>query len=235
MTEAARDAVGDIALVVFPSTCRACGEIVASAEWAPLLCAACATEIPYHDESLGVPPPLSRGHALTRFEGPARRLLIDLKYQGVVRAGRALGRAMAAAPGAGRVLWNADIVVPLHWRRRWYRGSNQAAVLAFALCRHACPRVGVHAVLRRHRATRRQVGLHRAERAANVHDAFGVRRRYLRHVRGKVVLLVDDVVTTGSTAAAAAAPMLRAGAREVRLYAAAWAPNPRRPVAGRTE
>ena len=190
------------------------------------MCAACAAEFPYHDGSLEVPPPLSRGHALTLFEGPARRLLIDLKYQGVVRAGRALGRAMAAAPGARRLLRNVDVVVPvpLHWWRRWYRGNNQAAVLASALCRHARPRVGQYPVLRRHRATRRQVGLHRAERVANVRDAFSVRRRYVRHVRGKVVLLVDDVVTTGSTAAAAAAPMLRAGAREVRIYAAAWAP-----------
>lgn len=219
-----RAAAGDIAFIVFPSICRACGAIATSVEWAPLLCAACAAEIPFCDEPLAVPRPLSRGHSLTRFEGPARRLLIDLKYQGVVRAGRALGRVMATAPGARRVLRNVDVVVPvpLHWQRRWYRGNNQAVVLAFALCRHA--RLRTRRVLRRRRATRGQVGLHRDERAANVHGAFAVRRRYLRQVRGKVVLLVDDVVTTGSTAAAAAAPLLRAGAREVRLYAAASAP-----------
>jgi len=197
-----------------------------SGDWAPLLCPACAAEIPFHDEPLGVPPPLSRGHALTQFEGPARRLLIDLKYQGVQRAGWALGRAMAAAPGARQVLRNVDAVVPvpLHWRRRWYRGHNQAAVLARSLCSHAPRRLALQPALRRKRATRGQVGLHRVERAANVNNAFRLRRRYRNRMRGKAVLLVDDVVTTGATACSAAAPLLHAGAREVRLYAAAWAP-----------
>ena len=36
--------------------------------------------------------------------------------------------------------------------------------------------------------------------------------------------VLDDVVTTGATAAAAATALRQAGAREIRLCAAAWAP-----------
>jgi ComF family protein len=176
---------------------------------------------------VSVPRPLDGGHALSRFEGPAKDLIVSLKYKGLLRAGGAIGARMAVAPRARLWAQRSDLIVPmpLHWRRRWSRGHNQAMTLARGMVTHAawgkaCP------ALVRVRATRAQVGLGRRHRMANVSGAFAVKKRAAARVQGARVLLIDDVVTTGATAAAAAAALKGAGAREVRLYAAAWAQPP---------
>jgi ComF family protein len=209
---------------LFPALCRYCGGPASRGAWAPLLCRECGDELPLHDAAVGAPPPVARAWSLALFEGPARKLLIDLKYEGVVRAGTMIGARMAAADGAEVILDGAQTVVPvpLHWRRRWRRGHNQAAVLARALCRDRRELQRCNA-LRRRRATPPQVGLKRHQRLGNVIGAFAVAGRCAAAVEDKVVVLVDDVITTGATAAAAASALIDAGAAEVRAYAAAWA------------
>jgi predicted amidophosphoribosyltransferase len=66
--------------------------------------------------------------------------------------------------------------------------------------------------LRRRKRTRQQVGLSKAERAANMQRAFAVPQPMRPVVQGKRVLLVDDVITTGSTANAASRILMRGGA-----------------------
>lgn len=206
-----------------PAICRHCGLIVRGGTWAPLLCADCGSAFPWHDDVVAAPYPITRAWAFAAFEGPARRLLIDLKYDGVLRAGRVLGAFMATAPGAAFILDGAELVVPvpLHWWRRWRRGHNQAAVLARALCRGR-PELTLCAALRRRHATAPQVGQPRSDRLRNVAGIFAVRDRYRATVAGRTIVLVDDVITTGATCAAAARALLDAGAEEVRAYTAAW-------------
>ena len=72
-------------------------------------------------------------------------------------------------------------------------------------------------LLRRVRQTQSQVGLARAQRKRNLRGCFET----VEKVRGKHVLLVDDVVTTGSTVAECARMLIRAGAAQVWVLAAA--------------
>jgi len=72
--------------------------------------------------------------------------------------------------------------------------------------------------LHRIRASRPQVELDRAARAANVRGAFVAGAGSLRGLR---VALVDDVATTGATLMDAAAAARAAGARTVRAYVVA--------------
>lgn len=113
--------------------------------------------------------------------------------------------------------FDAVVPAPLHWRRRFARGFNQAALIAKQVAmRRGIPML--HA-LRRVRATRSQTGLTNAKRRQNVAGAFRVRKRH--PVTGLRILLIDDVMTTGATGSACASVLKRAGARSVTLLTVA--------------
>jgi ComF family protein len=147
------------------------------------------------------------------YEGSLRSILQAFKYDGRRSLAAPLGRLMQLR-GAD-VLADADCVVPvpLHWRRRWRRGFNQALDLA----RHLDAPIQYPLV--RRRDTRTQTDLPAAERLRNVRDAFVVSRRAT--ISGLRVVLVDDVSTTGATLEACARVLVAAGAAEVRTLTAA--------------
>jgi ComF family protein len=117
------------------------------------------------------------------------------------------------------------VPVPLHWRRRWQRGYNQAELLARELL-HRQPRLATAGLadrlLQRTRATPGQSSLHARQRARNLRGAFTVKDR-CDNLR---IALVDDVLTTGATASEAATTLLAGGAREVHIWCLARTPAP---------
>jgi ComF family protein len=110
------------------------------------------------------------------------------------------------------------VPVPLHRRRIWSRGFNQAALIAHALAKlSAVPED--RDVLVRPRRTVVLRGLGGRQRARVVAGAFAIEAA--ERVRGKTVVLVDDVYTSGATADACTRVLLRAGARSVTILC--WA------------
>jgi ComF family protein len=142
-----------------------------------------------------------------RFEGAARRAVLEAKFRGITAVLPPLAAAAeAVVPHAWGV--TAVVAVPLHRRRERQRGYNQAAIIAAEVA----ARLGVSAEpgwLRRVRATQPQAGLDAAKRARNLEGAFQA-----GGVSGRV-LLVDDVTTTGATFEAAARALRAGGAVEV--------------------
>ncbi len=117
--------------------------------------------------------------------------------------------------------------VPLHWRRQWQRGFNQAELLARELWARngSIRRAQVDAsLLQRNRPTAPQSGMDAVERAGNLRGAFTARGA-CDNLR---VALVDDVLTTGATATAAAWALREAGATSVELWCLARTPAPDR-------
>ncbi|HEY6957273.1 MAG TPA: phosphoribosyltransferase family protein [Candidatus Limnocylindria bacterium] len=165
--------------------------------------------------------PIRRGrlHAAGTYGGPLARAIRRFKYEGerglASELGALVARCMAADMARGRVL---DAVVPavLHVSRARERGYDQAALLAAAVS--APCGLPLRAPLRRVRASRPQVDLDRAARAANLRGAFVAEAGALRGLR---VALVDDVATTGATLAAATGALRAAGVRDVRCYVVA--------------
>jgi ComF family protein len=150
------------------------------------------------------------------YEGTLRALIHLLKYSGMKPlAERLSGLLLRAMPID--VAFDLVVPMPLHWRRRWKRGFNQAKLLA----RHVGLRRGIPVLdaVRRVRATATQAGLTNSNRRKNVSGAFRVAARYRRNgaLSGKRILLIDDVMTTGATGAACAHALKRAGARSVTL------------------
>ncbi|ORM62647.1 DNA utilization protein GntX [Pantoea rodasii] len=106
---------------------------------------------------------------------------------------------------------NLVLSVPLHRRRAWQRGYNQAELLAKPLAHWlGCEyREGV----RRTRQGLIQHVLSASARKKNLRGAFSLEIP----VRGCHILLIDDVVTTGSTVAEISRILLAQGAASVHI------------------
>lgn len=151
--------------------------------------------------------------ALGAYQGPIRHLCLRLKHVHHAWLARWLADLLVKARGEVLRGFGADAVapVPLHWRRRWRRRYNQAEALAG----YIATSLGLTLIrpLRRVRPTRTLAGRGRAERAAEMKDAFRARER--QGLGGRRVILVDDVLTTGATCGAAARALKQAGAGRV--------------------
>ena len=128
-----------------------------------------------------------------------------------------MGERMAQSAIPRELLSGRYLITPIPTTRRRARtrGYNQARLLAEAVAgRVDMPLVDA---LERRQGGPTQVGLHPAQRRANVRRAFTVRAEARAKLEGARVLLVDDVLTTGSTAMEAARPLVQAGATQVFL------------------
>lgn len=168
--------------------------------------------------------------ALWLYAPPLDASLLALKFRRLDYLGTQLGRRLASELGGdvigglGEATDDVPVVtaVPLHWRRRWARGYDQARTVALAFSRT----LGVPYcdLLRRRRATAPQSQADRKQRRSNLRHAFAVRDP--RSVAGRGVILVDDVVTTGATLQAAARCLRRAGANSITALTVARTPPP---------
>jgi ComF family protein len=157
------------------------------------------------------------------YEAELRALIHLFKYRRVRTLAAPLGKLLARALPLDQAF---DVIVPLplHWRKRWQRGFNQAELLAREISRRT--NTPVENALRRVHNTAAQAGLTSSKRRLNVSGAFQAKRPAV--IDGRRVLLIDDVMTTGATAASCARALRRAGARQVTLLTLARAD--RRPM-----
>ena len=129
-------------------------------------------------------------------EAGYRHIPYQLKYHGNIRVGKYFGNLLGRKLASSQWFADVDMVipVPLHWRRRWSRGYNQAEIIASQVASV----LGVPMrtdILKRVRHTMTQTRLDIADKALNVEGAF--RASFSEDVSH--ILLVDDVFTTGAT------------------------------------
>ncbi len=144
------------------------------------------------------------------FEGALQKLIHLLKYARVESLAEPLSRLLLRAlPREGN--FDHVMAMPMHWRKQWERGFNQAELLAAPVARRFGLKLSKN--LRRSRYTKAQAGLDEAGRRANLKDSFRVKSPAV--IAGKRILLIDDVLTTGATLRAASAALKQAGAAHV--------------------
>jgi ComF family protein len=114
------------------------------------------------------------------------------------------------------------IPVPLHWRRQWQRGFNQAHYLAAVLATELDIPLQA-ACLSRSVATPSQQGMNRRQRRQNLRHAFEV----IEPPTHGHIALIDDVVTTGTTANLLCKQLLKQGATRVDVWCLARTSPPR--------
>lgn len=223
--------------LVLPRHCVVCGKRLTLAE--RHLCLACRSDLPYtyfwdqaHNPMAdkynarireqvphGVEEAYGSAAALLYYnsESGYKNIPQALKYRSALSLGREFADRLGERLASSGAFADVDCVipVPLHWRRRWGRGYNQAAVIAervAAALGAQCCRTG----LRRLRYTLSQTSVGMEKKASNVSDAF----RVLRRVEARHILLVDDTFTTGSTLAACHKALREAYPPSVRISVA---------------
>ncbi len=144
------------------------------------------------------------------YEGPLRKLIHLFKYAKVESLAPPLSRLMVQAmPIDERI--DLVIAMPMHWRKRWERGFNQAELLAKPVAKRCGLKVST--TFRRKRYTKAQAGLTEVQRRENLKGSFCVRDA--QQIAGKRILLIDDVFTTGATLRSAAETLKAAGVAHV--------------------
>lgn len=156
-------------------------------------------------------------YSLFRYQWPIANMQHRFKYRRDYPCGRSLAQVMARHLAQEQLLsslLDTDSIfvpMPMHWWRRWRRGSNHTRVQASAIASALGMTVSC-SLLRLQRATQTQVGLSKKQRQENLHQAFVGSKQ----TQGKKILLFDDVVTTGSSMREAARTLYKAGAAEVK-------------------
>ncbi len=191
---------------LLPPLCRHCSRPLRSAspakEAAAWVCRFCR-----------VRPPFRWAVYAGAYEGALQVHIQRLKFENHRVIAKALGHLLAlrVVPMLDRSVPTVVVPIPLHARRLWERGFNQAALLAQEVSDHCG--VPMRQPLRRLRDTLPQTGLSLRERRHNLQGAFQVVDPAA--VAGRHVVLVDDVYTTGTTCREAAFALLRSGAQSV--------------------
>lgn len=205
-------AVADFVLdLLFPKRCPWCGAVVGFAPGC-----ACEKEreaIAQAARSITdftlEPWNLADVYAVYAYEYPARNAVLRFKFEGERQLAAELGAAMVWRFFQCGLGSQFDVMVPAPVSAKTLkkRGYNQSALLARVVAEKtglACDET----LLQKVKETAAQRTLDRADRIANVKDAY----RADKAVQGKRVLIIDDIVTTGSTLNECAAALLQAGA-----------------------
>lgn len=206
---------------VSPPYCIQCGRLFKSRSASSHLCGDCIQTSPccHHARSMGL------------YDGALRDVIQALKYKYKIQLAGPLGRLLFATFMQYDEIHAADYVapIPLHVSRLKHRGFNQAFLLIrewphMIRAMHDAKNAANgrpfftdakidYNLLTRKIKTISQTGLGKAERAANVKNAFLVTDP--ARIAGKRILLVDDVYTTGATAEECARTLMAGGAAGV--------------------
>lgn len=189
--------------------CRLCGQLFRLSESAHTYCPQCR-EKPLHFDG---------ARTVGLHTGALRRAILNFKFGNRRRLDEPLGGLLAQRflreieTAGGLPFGQVDclVPVPLHPKRRNWRGFDQALHLAQAMA----PLVGLPVVsdaIVRIRPTTPQVDLTHTQRRENMRRAFQPAGDGLQ---GRNIILIDDVYTTGATADEAARAAKAGGAGHV--------------------
>ena len=213
--------------ILLPRKCIACGRILLLDE--ELLCIHCRADIPLtrfwtmkdnpmadrfnailqqalEKQVTWTPEKYAYAAALFFYDsdGAYRHIPYQIKYHGNIQAGRFFGKMLGAHLSQSDWFKDVDTVipVPLHWRRKWSRGYNQAEIIAREVASSLSANLRTDLLTRR-RNTKTQTKLDISDKHKNVSGAFRTNKNAAETAHGiRHVLLIDDVFTTGSTALA---------------------------------
>lgn len=159
---------------------------------------------------------LRQGTALWIYTDSLKEAMASFKYEGCYENAAFFAEEFIRFRKEKLLAWKPDflIPVPLHRHRRWFRGYNQAEILAEEIGKRLHLPVE-NDVLCRNLDTNPQKQLDDKARYRNMVSAFYVPESAIYKLNGKRVVLIDDIYTTGSTLEACAGELKKAGVSEI--------------------
>ena len=210
--------------LLFPKRCVSCGAI------GKYICDRCFSKIEFVEKAIcpicqrqaigGKTHPKCSGRfrldglvVACRYKSPIKLAIQKVKYKWVYDIEKVLVNLLASQIWKFNLPQNSILVpVPLHPKRKNWRGFNQAEILAKTLAKKFG--VGYSDSLIRIMETKTQVGLTKEERKKNVGGAFAFNKKVAKkYIEGRNFILVDDVYTSGATMMEAAKVLKRLGAK----------------------
>lgn len=191
---------------IYPPKCGLCARFGKDS-----ICPLCYSEFIEQDQKIQFAEgQVSEIAGLFKYETRAAQAVRRLKYSRITTLSDPLADLMKEGYDAlGFDIFDVVVPIPIHWKRRAWRGFNQAEILSSKL-----PKEKVKPeLLKRVRSTQPQARLSREQRSTNLIGAFQASPL----VREKSVLLIDDVRTSGHTAEQCAIALLSQGATKVGL------------------
>jgi ComF family protein len=193
-----------IELFVFPKACLVCEAAIYSNEWD--CCAKCLDKLPIISEEQrpmllqNIDHYLLNGlYAYLWFnkKGMTQEILHQFKYRGQLTIGKQLTKAFVL-----RNLhhWENQfdyiIPIPMHPLKQWFRGYNQAHIIAEEISLELHVPIKNNVLIKKHTLTV-QAKLNKIQRELHNKNRYQLAQDI--SLKGKRILLVDDVYTTGST------------------------------------
>jgi ComF family protein len=200
----------------YPRLCILCGQRLVEGE--QHVCLHCFCDLPHTNYHKRPDNPILKLFAgtlhidetaaflLFEKDGNVQHLIHAIKYFGNKQLAKHLGRIAFLEMQADGLFRDIDMLipVPLHPKKEWKRGYNQAEWIAKGIVTvHPCPIE--RDILRRNIYTDTQTRKTIYERHRNVEQIFSVAHEEL--LAGKHILLIDDVITTGATLNACIQPL----------------------------
>jgi len=165
-------------------------------------------------------PSFHAGMSMFRLDQLGKKLIHEIKYQGVKRVLKDMPIWLDFVPEFAEFIRGATLIpVPLHPRKLRKRNFNQSLWLAKSFAEAVGEGTWVEEALIRTRMTKTQTKLDLKERRKNVKNAFALRPGNCLDVSDRLVL-VDDVFTTGATLDACAQALIQGGFPNVEVATA---------------
>ena len=200
--------IDDLLRLFYPRLCILCENQLAEGE--QHICLHCFCDLPrtnYHKRIHNPTLKLFAGilqlnniivFLLFEKEGKVQHLIHCIKYFGNKYLAKYLGRIAAIEMETEGLLEGIDVLipVPLHPKKKWKRGYNQAEWIAKGIeTVSLCPieKDVLYRTIYTDSQTRRTM----YERHLNVEEIFSLKNA--DSLKGKHILLIDDVITTGAT------------------------------------
>ena len=198
--------------LIFPTTCGICSNICKEA-----ICNKCKLKLKKYEINLILKNKkmyFNKSMHIFKYDGIIRQKIIEYKFQGKSYLYKTFAEIILKNQKVCGFFKKYDIIipVPIHKKRKIYRGDNQTELIAKLLAKQLNLKLETN-ILFKQKNIISQTELNKNSRKENIKNAFIVKNTH--KIKNKKILIFDDIYTTGSTVNECSKILKTAGAKQI--------------------